>query len=85
MSDFAFLNRDPIDRIAQRRQHMEDIRRDAFKRKIKLIGDDCEEAQEHCRALIRAGSDVSEEIDELLTTARAVLLVALILKREQVK
>jgi hypothetical protein len=62
MSDFAFLNRDPIDRIAQRRQHMEDIRRDAFKRKLKLIGDDCEEATEHCRVLIRAGSDVSEEI-----------------------
>lgn len=86
MSDFAFIDNPPreIDRIAQRKQHYAALYRDALKRQLKLVADHCEEAQDHCRQLIRANEDVSEELDELETTARALLLVALILKRETV-
>lgn len=80
MSDFAFLDR-PLP-TRSRKQHMEDIRRDAFKKRLLLIADNSEEATDHCRDMIRAGSDVTEELNELETTARGLLLLALLLKRE---
>lgn len=81
MSDFAFLER-TTDEPARRRQHVEDIRREYFKGKLKHIADDTEKAVDYCRDLIRAGSDVKDELAELETTARGLLLVALLLKRE---
>lgn len=81
MSEFAFLNRN-IERIRADKQRMEEIRRDGLKRKLKHLSDDCEQAQDYCRDLIRSGADVSEELNEMETTARGLLLVALLLKRE---
>ncbi len=82
MSDLNFVSDGTIDRIAQRKQHMEDIRRDAFRRRLKAIADECEEAMDHCRALIRAGSDVSEELKELDETGAGLQLVAKLFKLE---
>lgn len=82
MSDFAFLDRDPIDRIAARRKHLAEVLREGLKRKLSHVADDCEKATDYCRDLMKTHEDVSEELDELETTARALLLVALILKRE---
>jgi hypothetical protein len=81
MSDFAFLDKE-IDRAARDRQRMADIQRDGFRRKLLHLANDSERAQDYCRALIRAGADVSDELKDMETTARALLLVAMILKRE---
>ncbi len=78
--DLNWVTDGTIDRIAQRRQHMEDIRRDAFKRRLKAIADEVEEANAHCRALICSGADVSKELLELETIANGLLLVAGILR-----
>lgn len=65
-----------------RAQHTEDIRREYFKHKLKMIADDVERAEDYCRELIRTGADVSEELKELEATGRALVLVAMLLKRE---
>lgn len=65
-----------------RAQHTEDVRREYFKNKLKMIANDVERAQDYCRELIRTGADVSEELKELEATGHALVLVALLLKRE---
>lgn len=82
MSDVNFVSDGTLDRILARRQHLSDVLREGFRQKLTHIADDCEKATDYCRNLMKAGGDVSDELDELETTARALLLVALILKRE---
>ena len=65
-----------------RAQHMEDIRREYFKRKLSQIADQTEQATDYCRELMRSGADVSEELKELEATGHALVLVALLMKRE---
>lgn len=80
MSDFAFLE-EPAP-VRSRQQHTEDVRRESFKHALKTLANDAERAVEYCRDLMRSGADVSDELDELETTARGLLLVALLLRRE---
>ena len=69
----------------QRRQRMTDIRREGFARKLAHIAADADGAVDYCRDLIRSGATVTDELNELETYARALLLVALLLKRETIE
>ena len=83
MSDINFITDGTVERIVAPRsikQHVEDIRRECLKSKLKHLADDCEVAQDYCRDLMRSGADVSEELSELETTARGLLFVVLLLK-----
>ena len=86
MNDFAFLDNMPSahDQWVERlKKHEDDTRREFFKRRLQHIADDCEKAQEHCRALMKAGADVTEELKEMESIGYAMSLVAMLLKREQ--
>lgn len=63
--------------------HHRDILRECLKHKLKHIANDTEKATDYCRDLIRSGGDVTEELKELECTANGLLLVVLLLKREQ--
>ena len=81
-SVFSFLDKPDADPVARRRQHIEEIRRESFRHKLKHVANDSEQAVDYCRDLIRSGADVSEELDELICAANGLLLVAALLKRE---
>lgn len=81
--DLNFVTDGTLERIAARRNHVEELRREFFRERLKMIATDTEQAVDYCRDLILSGADTSEELTELETTARGLLLVALLLKREQ--
>ena len=86
MSNLAFVTNGTLDtQPRSRRQHMADIRRECFRHKLKHLDDDCENAVDFCRELMQSGEDVSEELEQLETAARGLLLVAGLLKRETEK
>ena len=80
-----FVTDGTIERICSQRQHRHDVFREGLRHKLKDIADDTEKATDYCRCLIKAGADVSMELDELESTARGLLLVARLMKREQSK
>jgi hypothetical protein len=65
-----------------RAQHVADIRRQCFQHKMKHINDDCGQARDMIRDLIRSGEDVSAEVSELANAAKAFMLLVKILERE---
>jgi ATPase subunit of ABC transporter with duplicated ATPase domains len=67
---------------SQRRHDMARIRREAFARKLEHLNDDCIQARELIRDLMRSGEDTSQEIAKLATGAKALLLLAKLLERE---
>lgn len=81
MNQFAWLEK-PIP-VRSQKQHYEDVLRECCKHKLKHLADDSEQLQDRCRDLIRSGADVTEELKELTGIGNALLLVALLLKREQ--
>lgn len=83
MSDFAFLDRpDPIERIKRDRKKLQEIALEGFKHKLSHLRNNCEQMETYCRDFIKSGGDPTEELKELEQTGRALVLVALLLKRE---
>ena len=80
-----FVTDGTLDRICAQRQHRHDVFRESLRNKLKDIAADTEKATDYCRCLVKAGADVSIELDELESTARGLLLVAWLMKREQSK
>ena len=83
-----FVTDGTLDRIIEprsRTQHMEDIRRECFRHKIKHLSDDAECAADFCRDLMQSGADVTEELNELQIAANGLMLVAALLNREAEK
>jgi hypothetical protein len=78
-----FVTDGTIERVLRTQHaHYVDVLREGFKRKLDHIANDCEKMTDYCRDLMKAGGDVSEELKEAETTANALLLVVLLLKRE---
>ena len=78
-----FVSDGTLDKIlAKPTRTITDIQREAFRRKLKHIADDTEQATDYCRRLMREGADVSEELKELAQTGNGLALVAGILKLE---
>lgn len=79
MSDFAFLNREVPKRT--RAQHIEDVRREFLKLNLKRFTNEAEKLQERFRDLIASGADVTDELNELDTTANGLMLVLALLRK----
>ena len=78
---FAFLPK--LDtQPRSRRQHMVDIRKECFGHKLKHLADDCVQARDMVRDLIKSGEDVSQEIAKLTSSAKALTLMVKLLERE---
>lgn len=81
--DINFITDGTLERIFARRRTILDIRREGFRIKLKHINADSESMVDYCRDLKRSGADVSEELKELEGIGNGLLLLAMILKREQ--
>lgn len=77
--DLSFADRLPLERIIAREA---DAQRESFRQSIKHLHNRAEATLDYAGKMIRAKSDVSEELDELETLARGLLLSVLLWKRE---
>jgi hypothetical protein len=68
--------------LARHRDRYVEVLRESLARKLDHANDDAEAAQDYCRKLIREGADITEDLKELECLGNAVLLVALMLRRE---
>lgn len=73
-------DRDPPQRT--RAQHTEDVRREGLRQKIKHMQNNAERAHEYLIDMTRAGSDVTEELQELDIFANGLLLIIALRRRE---
>lgn len=85
MSDINFVSDGTLERILaprSRQQVLRDIALEGFKHKLSHLRNNCEQMETYCRDLIKSGGDPTEELKELEQTGHALVLVALLLKRE---
>src|SRR5690349_5486346 len=69
-------------RIFRQRDHRAEVLRECFRHSLDRIHNDVEAMTDYCREMIRAGIDTGDELEEAETITRALLLVILILQRE---
>lgn len=87
MTDLVSFDQALLDERAARSQrqraHHQHVLRECFKHKLKHIADDTEAMTDYCREMIRAGYDVSEELEHAETIIKAELLAVKVLQRER--
>lgn len=79
MSDLAYLDTDlPAMKVREENDRL----REYIARHLKRMANHGEQAADYARILLRSGADVSDQLKEMEITANALLLTALLFKRE---
>ncbi len=81
--DLNFVTDGTLDRVLRRRNHHAEVLRECFKHSIERIHNDVEAMTDYCREMVKHNIDATEELKDAETTIKAMLLVVLLLKREQ--
>jgi hypothetical protein len=71
-----------VDLPAMQVREDNDRLREFIARHLKRMANHGEQAADYARILLRSGADVSDQLNEMEATANALLLTALLFKRE---
>jgi hypothetical protein len=86
MGDLSFIdNMSNVETKRDWREHHRDILREALRHKIELVQDDCDQAVDRARALIKFGGDVTDELKALEEYGQSLQIVVALLRKEASK
>lgn len=86
MGDLSFI--DNISHVEPKRdwrEHHRDVLREALRHRIELVQDDCDEAVDRARDLMKAGGDITDELNALEGYSQSLQIVVALLRREAAK
>ncbi len=81
--DLNFITDGTLDRVLRRRKDHAEVLRECFKHSVERIHNDVEAMTDYCREMVKHRVDATEELQDAETTIKAMLLVVLLLQREQ--